>query len=212
MSQPPELLFITADSGLLDHWRRAFGNTNSVAVPRFTELQRINLNSNATVWVDLSLPDIPEWTAQAWASTLHVVKARIVAASSNPKDNEAIQALDVGCAAYCHAYADKITLTQIQQVVEAGQIWVGPTLMQRLIKTASNAATAQKDRRDAWAGELTQREREVAILAANGASNLAISTKCKISERTVKAHLSSIFDKLNLSDRLQLALRVHGIN
>lgn len=212
MSLPPEHLFITADSGLLDHWRRAFGRANSVAIPSFADLQHVKLNSPTTVWVDLSLPDIPEWTAKAWANALQVAKARIVAASSNPKDNEAIQALDVGCAAYCHAYADKITLTQVKQVVEAGQVWVGTTLMQRLIKTASQAVAAQNETRDAWAGELTQREREVAVLAANGASNLAISTKCKISERTVKAHLSSIFDKLNLSDRLQLALRVHGIN
>ena len=53
---------------------------------------------------------------------------------------------------------------------------------------------------------------EVAILAANGASNLAIARDCKISERTVKAHLSAVFEKLNLTDRPPLALRVHGIH
>jgi DNA-binding NarL/FixJ family response regulator len=59
---------------------------------------------------------------------------------------------------------------------------------------------------------LTQREREIANLAANGASNQLIADNCGISERTVKAHLSAVFTKLNVSDRLQLALRVHGIS
>jgi DNA-binding NarL/FixJ family response regulator len=58
---------------------------------------------------------------------------------------------------------------------------------------------------------LTAREREIAKLAARGTSNLQIAETCDISERTVKAHMSSIFDKLSITDRLQLALRVHGI-
>ena len=63
-----------------------------------------------------------------------------------------------------------------------------------------------------WDQGLTQREREVALLAANGASNSDIATECGISERTVKAHLTAVFAKINITDRLQLALRVHGIS
>ena len=100
---------------------------------------------------------------------------------------------------------------QVKQVVQAGHVWIGKTLMQQLIQSAGRAAALMSVIAD-WGDGLTLREREVAILAANGASNHAISLDCKISERTVKAHLSSVFDKLNLTDRLQLALRVHGIN
>jgi DNA-binding NarL/FixJ family response regulator len=64
----------------------------------------------------------------------------------------------------------------------------------------------------AWSEGLTQREVEIAVLAANGASNSLIASQCNISERTVKAHLSAVFSKLNITDRLQLALRVHGIS
>ena len=62
-----------------------------------------------------------------------------------------------------------------------------------------------------WRQALTQREVEIATLAAHGASNLSIASQCGITERTVKAHLSAVFEKLNVTDRLQLALRVHGI-
>jgi len=56
--------------------------------------------------------------------------------------------------------------------------------------------------------KLTRREREVAHLVSNGANNKTIARQLLITDRTVKAHLTSIFDKLNIPDRLQLALRV----
>lgn len=46
---------------------------------------------------------------------------RIVAASSNPRDDEAMEALDSGCVAYCHAFSDAPTLKQVREVVEGGR-------------------------------------------------------------------------------------------
>jgi DNA-binding NarL/FixJ family response regulator len=97
-------------------------------------------------------------------------------------------------------------------VVDLGQIWVGKSVMQRLVAGSRNMPKPAEEPAQAWDAGLTEREREVAVLAANGASNLAIARDCGISERTVKAHLSAVFTKLNLTDRLQLALRVHGIS
>ena len=62
-----------------------------------------------------------------------------------------------------------------------------------------------------WADALSQREQEVARFAAMGDSNAEIADRLSISERTVRAHLSAIFEKLQVSDRLMLALKVHGI-
>lgn len=84
--------------------------------------------------------------------------------------------------------------------------------MQQLIQSANRAATPPAaTNANAWQSSLTAREREVAKLAANGASNLQIGEACGISERTVKAHLSAVFEKLEITDRLQLVLKVHGI-
>ena len=62
-----------------------------------------------------------------------------------------------------------------------------------------------------WQGLAAEREREVAQRAATGDSNQAIGTALGITERTVKAHLKAVFEKLAVTDRLQLALRVHGV-
>ena len=59
---------------------------------------------------------------------------------------------------------------------------------------------------------LTDREITVARYAASGQANAQIAEALGITERTVKAHLSAVFEKLGVSDRLQLALLVHGIS
>jgi DNA-binding NarL/FixJ family response regulator len=55
---------------------------------------------------------------------------------------------------------------------------------------------------------LTAREREITDLIARGACNKEIAQRLGITERTVKAHLTSVFQKLGLSGRLQLAVRM----
>ena len=212
MKPMPKLILLSHDAGLLEHWQRAFQPENHLVLSRFSDLSPRPLNPDTLVWVDLSVPDIPLWSAPQWQHLVQEQKVRVIAASSNPKDSEAIGALDAGCAAYCHAFSNAETLMQVTQVVQAGHVWIGKTLMQRLIQSAGQAAPLTTKSSTDWDKGLTQREREIAILAANGASNQAISIDCKISERTVKAHLSSVFDKFNVTDRLQLALRVHGIH
>ena len=57
---------------------------------------------------------------------------------------------------------------------------------------------------------LTPREREIALWIASGDRNKEIANRLEITERTVKAHLTSIFRKLGLTDRLRLALFILG--
>ncbi len=82
------------------------------------------------------------------------------------------------------------------------------SLLSRLLKSIDRTRGL---REGSWLNLLSEREREVARLAASGESNLAIAQALNITERTVKAHLSSCFEKLEVTDRLQLALKVHGL-
>lgn len=213
MSLLPKLMLATADAGLRAHWTRAFSAHQHIYVSNVDALLNLSPATDGRVWVDLALPGLPTWTDARWAKLLKSPSLKVVAASSTPDDAQAIPALDAGCAAYCHAFSDAQTLDQVNQVVAAGHVWIGPQLMQRLIQSANKVAPKQAVVVDpSWGSVLTTREREIAVLAANGASNLLIASQCGISERTVKAHLSAIFAKMNLTDRLQLALRVHGIS
>jgi DNA-binding NarL/FixJ family response regulator len=214
MRQTTVPLLVSNDIGLLKHWCKGLHLKSKVPIElnSFTKLLERSRRKEDIVWLDMNLPNIPEWGSGAWQNLIQVKELRIIAASSNPTDSDAIAALDAGCVGYCHAYSDSATLMQIDQVTKAGHIWIGTNLMQQLIQSANRVAmrpaTANTNN---WQSSLTAREREVAKLAANGASNLRISEVCGISERTVKAHLSAVFEKLDITDRLQLALKVHGI-
>lgn len=210
MSGTSKGLYLTRDNGLLAHWKKSLKDSKGTALPGLSALAPEAGHETSLLWVDLATPGLPAWNAPEWASLLQSSKLRIIATSSNPKDSEAVAALDAGCAGYCHAYADAATLRQVEQVVRAGHVWIGAALMQKLIQTANHAAAPARGE-TGWSQGLTAREKQVALLAAKGASNQSIASDCDISERTVKAHLSAVFDKLGISDRLQLALKVHGI-
>ena len=62
-----------------------------------------------------------------------------------------------------------------------------------------------------WRERLSVREQETAELLARGASNKEIARELDITERTVKAHVSALLEKLGARDRLQLSLIINGI-
>ncbi len=154
-----------------------------------------------TATAALAGADLDRW--QAWSARLLTIVV-----SSTPTDDEGLRFLDAGVSGYSHAYAAEITLRQILEVVASGEKWVGKNLLNRLLAGLQHARESQTDKRTVL---LTEREREVALLAARGQSNQLIADTLQITERTVKAHLSAAFDKLQVSDRLQLALKIHGI-
>jgi two-component system, NarL family, nitrate/nitrite response regulator NarL len=131
--------------------------------------------------------------------------ARIVALSDTPTDQQALELLEAGAVGYCHSHSAAPTLKQVEVVVANDGLWVGPGLLKRLIGTAPKLMPAT--RADAVPlCSLSPREREVAILAGRGDSNREIAVELGITERTVKAHLSAVFTKLGVRDRLHLAL------
>ena len=203
-------IFITADGGLRRHWAQSLGAPRACDMPQLSPLSHLE-GHTGVIWVDMSTPNLPPWQANQWTVLLQRKDVLVVAASSSPDDDEGIAALDAGCAAYCHAFSDSTTLRRVQQVVRAGNVWIGKALMNRLLKNTAALSAPATVKSQLWHLGLTAREIEVAKLAAFGASNLTIAAKCQITERTVKAHLSAVFDKLQIKDRLQLALRVHGI-
>lgn len=212
MKRYPATILVTQDKGLLTHWQTAFGTTKQTVAAKVEDFLQLRPVSASIAWIDLSRANHPAWNTPEWQGVLKSEHLRVVATSSNPSDDEAMLALDAGCAAYCHAYSDTATLKQVREVVDTGHVWIGKSLMQRLLHGVNRMVTPPPVPDTSWRKALTQREIEVAVLAANGASNQAIAAQCQISERTVKAHLSAVFTKLNITDRLQLALRVHGIH
>lgn len=96
--------------------------------------------------------------------------------------------------------------------VHAGELWFDRSLMGNVIaKMARDNGTQKKsDPEAAKIASLTEREREVISLIGEGLNNKNIANRLCISETTVRHHLTSIFDKLSTSGRLELVIYAYG--
>lgn len=171
------------------------------------ELQRWAAQSRQFVMLDAALPGLPAWDAAEWRVLFQGLKVLVL--STHPSDTEAHQTLANGASGYAHAFTPVASLNIILESIVEGSVWLGRSLMQRLLQDVGSrlpTPTALD-----WTKNLSPREQEVARLAATGIGNQEISERLGITERTVRAHLSAVFEKLHVSDRLMLALKVHGI-
>ncbi|AUT48970.1 response regulator transcription factor [Achromobacter sp. Marseille-Q0513] len=202
------VLLITHDDLLWQRWRELDPERWLVARGRgLADLQRWRDQGRSLAVLDADLPRLPSWQDAAWAQTLAGLS--LLVASASPHDEQGTQVLAAGAQGYCHSYAPPQALAQALEVISTGGIWMGRSLVSRLLRLVAEKG---QDAGDWDGGLLTERETTAARYAAGGWANAQIAEALGITERTVKAHLSAVFEKLGVSDRLQLALLVHGIS
>jgi len=129
----------------------------------------------------------------------------------HPCESEGLSALKSGVKGYCGKHLKPLLLRKAVQTVQAGEPWIGRKLTAALIKEFCRLSVQPAKRACLWEenqniSSLTRRELDVARLVRDGARNREISSQLGISEKTVKFHLTAIFRKLLVSDRLGLAL------
>jgi len=95
--------------------------------------------------------------------------------------------------------------TQMIQTVSENKVWTYPELTASLID-GTKKSSIPKESKKLLKDKLTKKERKVVYLILKGFINDAIASKLEITTRTVKAHISSIFSKLHVSDRVSLIL------
>lgn len=124
-----------------------------------------------------------------------------------------IDALVAGHSGYCEAETATQFLLKATNSILNGDIWVNRHLVPKVIDMLINLNKLQPVLPEQKKIEfkqnlktLTHREVDVAKMISTGNSNKVIARLLNISERTVKAHLTSIFQKLNVHDRLHLAI------
>lgn len=206
--------FNTPYGELRSNWKAAFPDASLTGCGGKAQ-------GNALLWVLLPVDaENPVETVNEAEVSKYLAEQRAAAGnlpfivlSDIPSDEQGLLVLGLGAAGYCNGHAAPAVLQQVAATVESGGVWVGQSLLQRLMGRMANLA-AQKITRPApsdWASSLTEREVAVALAVAAGASNKEVASQLDITERTVKAHLVSIFEKLKLRDRLHLSLLANGI-
>ena len=136
---------------------------------------------------------------------------KIVVLTGVVSDETELALFKAGAQGCCGSDIDSQLLKRIVVAVRQGELWIRRSITPRLLNELGAQLRDEAQATRAVTGRLTAltlREREIAELIGNGECNKQIARQLLITERTVKAHVTGIFRKLGVGDRLSLALRV----
>lgn len=227
-------LFITRNSQLQANWLEAFQHAQlAVGLP-----EKFDMFSREPIFVDFM--GLSSAERKRWLNCAVSTRRAVIVITPIPNDHEALQVIKAGAVGYGHSLAVPDILRQMLGVTKRGGLWLGGSLMRRVLSSMDQARVAGEepvagtdkplvsaDKPESMRGhpesasfqsikasfpDLSEREAEVAVFVARGATNQEISASLDVKERTIKAHVTSMFKKLNVRNRVELALTLHKIS
>jgi DNA-binding NarL/FixJ family response regulator len=158
------------------------------------------------ILMDLQMPDL-----NGIEATRHILDMSphigILVLTMFEDDDSVFAAMRTGARGYLIKGADREEIGRAIKAVGRGEAIFSPVIAQRLMQYFA-AVTAQT-RRPAFP-QLTEREREVLELIAQGCGNADIASRLHLTAKTVRNHVSNIFNKLQVADRAQAIIRARN--
>jgi two-component system nitrate/nitrite response regulator NarL len=202
-------MIASAESEALDRWREWLGDQAMVV-----EIRRLEalLECMIRLQPQLMLLDLRLQRAGMLRDIAQLLKVssgtRIVAFVEECGEAHELALFRAGVRGVCALDLSRDTLLKVVAAVLQGDLWIRRALVPKLLDSIS---TQKSDAATGATGRfaiLTPREIEITQLIAQGASNKHIAGYLAIAERTVKSHLTAIFRKTGVVDRVKLALLV----
>lgn len=151
------------------------------------------------ILMDLLMPEMDGVEATGEIARLYP-QTKVVLLTSFLEDDKVIAAIEAGASTYI---LKTMASEELVQVLRGA--WKGMQVMDREVSQALTRGLRQRTMQGAE-DDLTEREREVLLLIADGKSNQDIAEELHISVKTVKTHVSNLLMKCELEDRTQLAI------
>lgn len=222
------MIILASDNiDILTAWGTALRNAYPISIAASVEelLRKLTETSPDCVLLDRNIaPEEFQETIKQIRKANAETRILLLTSPGHPNsDQEDLNLLKAGIRGFCTTDMDSVQILKVMAAVNQGQIWIRNNLIPLLIEELSKQSkvaidpTAAITEKNAVASPsakntdldlLTPREREIAALIGQGECNKRIAQCLKISEQTVKAHLTVIFRKLNVTDRVHLALRI----
>jgi len=205
------MFLCSSDTTICQRWQQGLANqTDITETHSIQQLEHyLSQNNHELVLLHLSVPDL-QGVEDVIALRKKYPQTQLMAFSDVPDDHEALALLKFGIQGYSNAYLSLDLLAKAVNVVKNGEIWMGRKLMQRLMENLVKINLQFTENNDIHRlDQLTDQEKKITYLVAEGACNKIIGSKLNITDRTVKTHLTSIFKKTHTHNRLELAMLVY---
>ncbi len=180
---------------------KALGGVAVIEAGNMDELEQAAREHEHTdlVLLDLHMPGVQGFSALIYLRAHHpALPVCIISANSNPVVIR--RAMDHGAAAFIHKSASIDAIRDALNAVLSGDIWQPGNANENGLTHPDELAIAER------IGELTPQQFRVLMMVAEGRLNKQIAYDLKISEATVKAHMTAIFRKLGVTNRTQAVL------
>ena len=172
-------------------------------------IEKIVETTPDVVLLDLRMPRVDGLTVLRSIQT-RAPQAKVILFTSTENKEDFVEAMKLGCSGILQKDASVNMIEKSIHKVYQGEIWLDSNTTAAVFRHFSSPAeypgSHLNGKLPRERAQLSQREREIIILIAQGYKNKEIAEKMFITEQTVKNHLHNVFDKLGVSDRLELAL------
>ena len=168
----------------------------------------VNTYRPDVVLMDIRMPGLDGLTA---TETLRARRdpPEVIVLTTFDTDDHVLRAMRAGASGFLLKHTPPDEIARAVRRVAAGEPMLSPEVLRRMIGYVAAGHDAGRDRARAMLARLSAGEREVAMLIAQGRTNQEIGTAVRMSTATVKAYVSRILTKLELTNRVQIALLVH---
>jgi DNA-binding NarL/FixJ family response regulator len=195
----------------------------SIALPRGGEFQIVGEAADAeevmavidrlrpdVLLLDYKMPHVKNFSKLVGELREKSERTYVVVLSGTGSAEVARQASDGGASGYILKSTQLSAVADAVRTVANGAIWVDPSLPRKVFDIFQRSTHRAVDGSENGLAALTRREREVLACVAQGISNQEIAQRLCISEPTVKTHLTRIFAKLSVKNRLSAALAFYN--
>lgn len=191
------LIFISPNRLLHDQWNKSFDKNTEILNIYFEH----DIKKFEFLEKDILLFDFDNFNE----SLPFILNSKVMCLSSKLNEVNGFKLLKQGVKGYGNTYMSPMNLKEAIKIINNDKIWIYPELMSFIIEhsTLSTLPTHNDKIED-----LSNRELSVSKLVAQGLTNKNIALELDITERTVKAHISTIFSKLEIKDRVTLGIMI----
>ncbi|MDQ2750598.1 MAG: response regulator transcription factor [Actinomycetota bacterium] len=161
------------------------------------------------VLMDIRMPEMDGITATAALRRLEA-PPQVIVLTTFQADEQVMSALRAGASGFLLKDTPPPEIVAAVRLVASGEAMLSPSVTRTLLSHFGDAQASERRRCAAQRlATLTDREREVAVAVGSGASNAEVAASLFMSEATVKAHVSRLFTKLAVANRVHIAIVVH---